>query len=145
MWKVQWHSVNEQCLKFWALTNSEFCAGLKSSVPFAIQQNVGSEVVPQSFSPCTWDICSVQNTSTEPGKSCSNHIQKLIPRAVLKSGKISRPRIIANLLYPIYVWCESSALQNFQSKQKINWKCGEESQRQRKKGVNPSPQSTVET
>ena len=112
MWKVQWHSVNEQCLKFWALTNSEYCAGLKSSVPFAIQQNVGSEVAPQSFSPCTWDIGSVRNTSIEPGKSCSNHIQKLIPRAVLRSGKISRPRIITNSLTVSYVclmWEQCSA------------------------------------
>lgn len=55
---------------------------------------------------------SVQNTSIEPGKSCSHQFQKVILRAVQKSGKIPLTRMVTNSLtvsYRYLVWEQCSA------------------------------------
>ena len=112
---------------FRALINSlgEFCGGLKSSVPFAVQQCVGWEAIPQSSFPSMYLRHLAQHTASSREREIMFLSDlELSPTTIQESEKRLLNRILPllPLLCLLYAWYESSVLGSFQEKQKTSWK-----------------------
>lgn len=112
---------------FRALINSlgEFCGGLKSSVPFAVQQRVGWEAIPQSSFPSMYLRHLAQHTASSREREIMFLSDlELSPTTIQESEKrlLNRTLPLLPLLCLLYTWYESGVLGNFQEKQKTSWK-----------------------